>query len=494
MIKNFLTLLSILFFLNSYTNAQNQKILSDIKYQVGTGTYLSGKTPFWMRANKYGLIPIEGPFVALQASAHKEYDSTKNDLKKIRKFSFGYGVQLAVNAGKQSQIFLPEAYVKFRFKSFEFYTGRRKEIVGLVDTTLGAGSFIWSGNALPMPKVQIAIPNYTSIIGHGLISIKGAYVHGWFGNQHYTKGYYLHQKWIYGKIGRDSWNVNFYGGINHQVQWGGYSEIFKDNTFYTRDGFFSADPFVYLNIVLPFGWKIPPNARYNGYETLNRFGNHLGSVDLGVLIKTSLADISFYRQTPYEDGQMPEVFLSMDGNYSLSFDFKNEKQQLYKINFGYIDSRRQGKGITKFAKWIGKKETHYGERQDYFNHGQYRDGWAYLDNSIGNALILPNIDLVKKIKLNEYPVFTVDNRIQAYYIALMGKAGKYNYEIKSSLVSSLGSFSFRRDKNDEQFSSLISVSYPIIKQNVNLKFNLALDQGQLYGKNIGISFFIIKKW
>lgn len=493
MIKTLCTALFILFFISSWVNIYAQNILSGIQYQLGGGAYLSQKTPFWMRANQYGLIPLEAPFITLQASASKEYDSTKTAFQKIRKFDIGYGAQLGINASKQSQILLPEAYLKIRYGAFEIYGGRRKEIIGLVDTTLSAGSYIWSGNALPLPKIQIAISNYTSIIGHGLISIKGAYAHGWFGKQTYTEGYYLHQKWIYGKIGRDSWKVNIYGGINHQVQWGGYSETLKNDNVSTKSGFFSADPFVYLNVVLPIAWRMPSDDTYTLFETLNRFGNHLGSIDLGFSIKMPFSDITFYRQSPYEDGQIPEVFLSMDGNYTLSFDLKNE-EIVKKISLGYLDTRRQGGQITKFAEWIGKKETHYGEVQNYLNHSQYFEGWSYNGNGIGTPLIVPDKDLSEDAQRLGYQLFTADNTMQAYYIAATGKIKKINYTIKSSLISSKGIFYLERENSLKQFSSLVSFNIPLEKLKLESRFNFAFDAGQLYGNNIGISFFILKKW
>ncbi|MFD2520288.1 capsule assembly Wzi family protein [Emticicia soli] len=494
MIKIFRPFLVLLFCLNSYINvyAQNN-ILSDIKYQVGTGAYVSGKTPFWMRANQYGIVPQQGPFFTLQGGVYREYDSTKRDFKQIKKFDIGYGASVVVNAAKQSQLLLPEVYAKIRYGAFEFYAGRRKEIIGLTDTLLNPGSYIWSGNALPLPKVQISIPNYTSIIGKGLISIKGAYAHGWFGNQAYTDGYYLHQKWLYGKVGRDSWKFNFYGGINHQVQWGGYAEAQKDNTFSTKNGYFSADPFVYLNVVLPIAWRIPNDGTYTDFETQNRFGNHLGSVDFGVSMKTAFANISFYRQIPYEDGQMPEVILSMDGNYSLNFDLK-EKKQLHQISFGYLDTRRQAGELTKFARWVGKKETHFGEFQNYFNHGQYIEGWSYQGNGIGTPLIIPNKDLKENAQFFPDRIFTVDNRVQAYSIAATGKLGNYGYLFKSSLITSLGTPSFVREKSLKQFSSLLALNIPLEKLKLDSKINIAFDSGELYGNNIGISFFIVKKW
>ena len=83
MIKKLRNSLALLFFLSSWININAQNILSGIKYQLGAGAYLSGKTPFWMKANQYGLVPLEGPFITVQGRVAKEYDSTKKEFQKI---------------------------------------------------------------------------------------------------------------------------------------------------------------------------------------------------------------------------------------------------------------------------------------------------------------------------------------------------------------------------------------------------------------------------
>ena len=262
--------------------------------------------------------------------------------------------------------------------------------------------------------------------------------------------------------------------------------------FSTNNGFFSADTYVYLNVVFPIPWKIPIN-KYSPYETLNRFGNHLGSLDLGIKIKIKIADIYFYRQTPYEDGQMPEIFLSGDGNYSLSLDLK-EKKRVYRVNIGFLDTRRQAGERSNFARFVGKMETHPGEIQDYLNHGQYIEGWSYHNNAIGTPLIIPTQDLIKESQPKGYNLFTADNRIQAFYMSIFGKIANYVYYLQSSYTSSLGRFGLKKDIPFKQFSSHISINIPIKKSNLDSKIDLSFDSGKLYGNNLGVNFFIIKKW
>src|SRR5690606_4391385 len=111
------------------------------------------------------------------------------------------------------------------------------------------------------------------------------------------------------------------------------------------------------------------------YEMEYRFGNHLGTVDLGLRLKTDKGMLSVYRQTPWEDGQAPEVFLSWDGNYTLIYEVKNPGY-IQKVNFELLNTQRQGYETSGLARFLGFKEGHPGEKQNYFNHGQYLEGWS----------------------------------------------------------------------------------------------------------------------
>ncbi|MDZ7898017.1 MAG: capsule assembly Wzi family protein [Arcicella sp.] len=139
--------------------AQTTELKREIKYTAEVGTYIStdGSTPFWLRANQYGTVPLTSPIVTLRGSISSDYKKaiTKEDQYKLSKFDWGYGLNIVGNVGKENQFLIPEAYIKAKVGAFEIYAGRRKEIFGLVDSTLSSGSYIWSGNALPMPKIQI---------------------------------------------------------------------------------------------------------------------------------------------------------------------------------------------------------------------------------------------------------------------------------------------------------------------------------------------------
>ena len=73
-----------------------------------------------------------------------------------------------------------------------------------------------------MTKIQLAVTDYLPL--NALFGFKGFYAHGWFEEDRFIKNSMLHQKALYGRFGKPHWRIKLYGGINHQVVWGGNTE------------------------------------------------------------------------------------------------------------------------------------------------------------------------------------------------------------------------------------------------------------------------------
>lgn len=463
----------------------SQAIFSQVKYQLESGVYIStsNQTPFWLRSNQYGIVPLESQFLTMRGAAHKEYDST-NEQNKLKKLSYGYGASFAVNVGKKSNLFLPEAYLKVRYGAFEIYGGRRKEIVGLVDTTLTSGSYIWSGNALPIPKLQISIPNYTSILGHGLVSIKCGYAHGWFGSQGDVKNYYLHQKWLYGRIGKPNWKIKFYGGFNHQVQWGGYPikpYIEKQTGRLVTN--YGNDFKTYLNVVTGISLITKGGLALDGVplnEAWNRSGNHLGTVDIATEINFKQFDLFIYRQSIYEDGSLFFLNNISDRLFGLSLRRKNIKNGILKICFEYLNTKSQGG--SNYVDDIPQLRGN----DNYFNNGIYTNAWTYNKNVLGTPLMIPQSQiknaLISKYNFSDVPnTYIVNNRISGYNISLSGKILKMNFTTKFMWSNNLGLYG--TPFSAKQFSFLQQINYTLPRY--TLISRLAIDTGKLFANNLG---------
>lgn len=484
--KNNISLFIIFFCKNSVFS---QSFNSHIKYELESGTYLSTskQTPFGLRANQYGITPQESQILSFRGGVYKEYDSTvTNQQSKNTFFGYGYGLNAVINVGQKNQILLPEAYLKIRYKAFELYGGRRKEIFGLVDSSLTSGSYIWSGNALPMPKIQISIPNYISIIGKGIISIKGGFAHGWFDNG-YVKNYYLHQKWFYGRVGKPNWKMKFYAGFNHQVQWGGkpitpYIEV-GTGTLISK---FPSDFATYLKVVS----GVSLNKNDSGTDTdiplndaWNRAGNHLGTLDVATEVNFRKLDLFLYRQSIYEDGSLFYLNNITDGLFGFSIKRKGVQKGLTKICFEYLNTTSQG-GNTGSENTIPQLRG----QDNYFNNSLYVDAWAY-NHIIGTPLMTPlsqiRNTLIKKYNYENVPnTFIVNNRVKGFNISVSGEMQKLNFTTKLIWSNNLGLYGASFQAN--QFSLLQQINYQLPQY--TLVANLSIDRGQLFTNNLGFYF------
>lgn len=480
------------------TTAQN--LLKNTTYQAGLSTYFTtgNELPFWLHSNQYGEVPFVGNVLQLMASVNHEYDSTYSKQKKLNKIAFGYGLRAIGNVGRVNQIRLTEAYIKGRHGPFELYAGRRREIIGLVDSTLSSGSYIWSGNSLPIPKVQLSFPNYTPITKEGLISIKGSFNHGWFGSSDSVRNYYLHQKTFYVRWGKHNWHIKFYTGFNHQVQWGGRpATAFYDSKTQQTITKFPSGFSTYFKVVSGLSLNRNLNAGttkdgvpYN--EAFNRAGNHLGTIDIAMEYKSSIGTFLLYRQNIYEDGSLYYLNNITDGLQGISLrihGLKGEKfLELKRINLEYLNTSNQG-GFIGSGGSTGNINQLRGQ-DNYFNNSLYKDGYTYKGYTIGSPFIMPFIyyqnSFSKEIgKTN--PNYLLNNRIKSFNVASTINI-KQNLDLllRYTTTNNLGNYS--APVSFTQNSVFLQAS--LFRKNWITNLVFSFDQGGLLPMNYGtmISF------
>lgn len=430
------------------------------------------QTPFLLRSNRYGLVPEEANLLYLNTRVFKAYDSLR------KSFDYGFAVEPHLNTGKTTQFLLPEAYVKGRWKFLEVYGGRRREVVGLIDTLLTSGSYIWSGNALPLWKIQAGIPEYTPLLKGGLLAIKGAMAHGWFDNNRpVTRNVKLHQKWIYMRLGKPAWKVKVHTGFNHHVQWGG------ESPFFTIDGKlpdgWANFPYVF------FGTRHPNSGTViSDFDGENRVGNHLGTIDIGLDLQTGFGTIMIYRQNIYEDGSLYFLNNISDGLNGLTLTLKNFPF-IRRINLEYLSTTSQGGNIFVVGEDIPGQLR---GADNYFNHAQFRDGWTYKGQVIGTPLIRT---LHRSWTDPEYQID--NNRVEMFQWALTGTLPlKVNYVLKGNHSTNLGSHQF-------PVKAFLQSSYFLsLQKNTSassaLRLELGYDYSDLLPWSTGMNLSYIKRW
>ena len=485
--------------------AQPLRLRPPNQYTAEVGTYLasSGQTPFWLRANQYGIVPYHAPQLTLRAGAYVDFDTTRRSTGRWRdaRFDVGYGVNVVANVSQnllsyEKPILLPEAYVKARWAIFEGYVGRRREKFGLADSILSTGSYAWSGNAMPIPKIQVSIPEFTPIgFTKGWVAIQGTYAHGFLSASGYIQHTMLHQKTLYLRLGRPNSAIRLYGGFNHQVVWGGQATDTRGipGTI-PVGGKLPSGLIDYFYVVTGINNGRTDTVKYSYFDLTNRVGNHLGSIDLAMEVDLGRHTLYAYRQSLYEDGSLAALINIADGLNGVRIRRNDPNALVRDLLFEFLNTTSQGGPVFSFddAKHRGK--------DNYFNHQQYRDGWAYRQHTIGTPFIPPGLGVN-----GEYPygTFTVNNRVTVFHVGAAGSLpiqwsgleSPVTYVTKLSFSHNLGTYDdpYRPARN--QFSGYASVIAPLsVLGGMQLTGSVAADAGTLYASGVGVFLSVRKTW
>lgn len=465
---------------NSDTLSKNK----DISYSFDSWFIGASKSniPFWQRANLFGIVPTLGPTFALGVTFKKDYSK--------KRFDVGYGLEGWGNMGRVSRLILPQAYVKAKFKKLEIWAGRRKQVMGIVgDSLLTSGSYIVSGNSIPMPQIQIGFNDYVDILNK-TIGLKGTFAHAWFDANPVVKKHFLHQKSLYIRLGKTRWPVNLYGGFNHSVQWGG--TVLTANR-YTVGSKNPSDLKDYWYVIsgkrIPtFGYVDPD--KYDAIDRGNRVGNHLGSVDLAMQIKLRTLTIIPYRTFLFDDGSLFHMANIRDGLNGISLKFKEStsKIQISSLTAEFLYTRHQGG--SEFTLDGGPRG-----RDNYFNHIQY-EGWVYNGNIIGTPFITSKLQTRQSLKKPTIFYISDNNRVKLYHLGFSGRIFNSSFTSKLSLSENWGTYNAAFERRTVQFSSLLNLFVPVkIKSIGTLEgmLSLATDIGKLYQNSTGIQVGLIKR-
>ncbi|WP_157627094.1 capsule assembly Wzi family protein [Spirosoma luteum] len=446
--------------------------------------------PFWQRANQYGVVPLANSFATVRAGVSSDYRPEQN-----RRVDWGYGVEVVGNVGPipaNQQVYVPEAYIKARWRQLEVYAGRRKTIVGLVDTLLTSGAYAMSGNALPLPTIQLGTRGYVPLpFTNGAISINATFANAWFENvNRKVSNALMQQSTLYIRIGRPSGPIRVYGGINHQVTWNGYSPFIAPGV--SNDGQLpsSFKAYLYAITALPY-----PNAAVDGnvtsFDETNRIGNHLGSLDLGAELDVGDYTIFVYRQNPFDTGAIWYLTTIADGLNGLSIRRKSRGDSYISVDralveFLYTVDQGGNEFVIEDPQRRGKV--------DYFNNAQYIDSWTTRAHTIGTPFLTPEGDITPAIPYG--PI--INNRVSMVHAGLNGRVGeKVMWLLKLSYSQNLGTYNAPLPGFPQQFSGLFKVAAPLtlpLLGTMHLTATVATDQGAFLPNSTGGYIGLRKNW
>lgn len=465
-----------------------------IHTEVGAFLTTPSRMPFWMRANQYGTVPLDGPIGTLRVGIQAGYASESADsvvrFRAKSPWEVGYGLEIVGNCGQVDQVVLPEAYLKARYKNIEIRAGRWRNIIGITDTLLTSGSYIWSGNALPMPRLQIGTRGFVTLpFAKKWLTVNAFFGHGWFGSDNYVQEYYLHQKGVYARIGKPTWRVKLQGGFSHQVQWGGYAPFLRGTTL-SKNGYLPEGLDAYFSIVSTR--RYVQSASTSTFDEENRIGNHLGSFDGAFDIDLGRYKMLVYRQFLYETGSLYYLTSVKDGLNGISL------QRLYpgksfvtveRFLFEFFYSGNQGGDNFVI------NDPQLRGRVTYFNHAQYRNGWSYKGRTIGSPFLTQGTEQRRSLDETLGPPI-VNNRVMLVHFGLAGTmAERMQWSAKVSLSNNAGTYQRPYAKSVAQLSGIISLTTPLklpILGQTTLNGAVAFDNGQLLDNTAGL-FLSLRK-
>ncbi|WP_257668486.1 capsule assembly Wzi family protein [Parapedobacter tibetensis] len=451
--------------------------------QIGVGTQVTGASrgfqPLWLTANRFGVISNEQVDAATHIYIHNLHTLGKVDTSMAGQantnLTVGYGVDL-YNNQHFGQLIAKELYAKAKFRSVEFKVGRFLQTTGEMDPELSIGSFGISGNALPIPKISLAIPTYVDVPWtKGLFQVKGTFAHGWMGKDRYLRAAYFHEKTFYGRVGRGWFKA--YGGLQHFTEWGGHrGNLILDRSF---QGF--------LNVLLiKESYDGSLNADANPNIRPNRSGAQRGLIEMGVDIEREDFNLNVYNQTPIESGTGVDI-RNADRLLGATLRFKDEHRFLQKIVVEFLHTTQM--------------EKYGGERQSYYNNGIYATGWEYKDRIIGNSLFINRVQGSEFLPIDPFdwdgPLDRpgnkniVNNRIMAGHIGLKYRVGEHmmartmaTYSINHGSFQSTDFITFPH----KQFYSLQEFTYSI-NPKWHATASVAFDTGDFYSNFGGMLGF-----
>ncbi len=251
----------------------------DITGSVEAKAMLSNENenPFWFHTNTNYAV---GERTNLSATADVTASLTYSSFK-IRGGAAVYG-----RDGVEDAVQRRDLYLQFE-NSWLFATvGAKKQKQVLAGLSATNQNFLWSGNARPLPGILLEANNPFKI--SNTFGIDWGIGHYILNDARYVDNTQLHYKRL-GIITTFNENHKLTLNVQHFAQWGGTSPEWGK----LKSGFKD-----YVNV---FFAHTTEELELNG-ETLNKLGNHLGSILIKYEFKNRFGDFSLYHDHYIEDG------------------------------------------------------------------------------------------------------------------------------------------------------------------------------------------------
>ena len=451
-------------------SAQLPVLRDTVRYSVALGgLYSSGQyAPFWLQSLNYGRVYHTPTTAYGSVSILKDYG------QRGRIIDWGFGADFMARTDMEingiysplkKEFYFQELYAKARFMSFQIIAGAREEIIGVQDSTLSAGGFIFSKNARPIPKITAGFTDYVPIpSSNNKLLIKGAISHGWFLDDYYIKvsDVLLHHKNLYLKIiGSDyPWWVE--AGLEHFAMWAGkipgrsYGNVSLANfikVFFGKHG----------------------GSDATKQDQINAFGNHMLSQSVKAGGMVGDFKINAYWQNYNEDGPMRIFWGAMnreDGLFGLSI--KNRKSKILQgFLYEFFSSTDQS------GPYHDKDGMIFGGSDNYFSNDY--GSWSYYGRTIGIPFISSTLYTVEG---NEKKIRGNNSLVKAHHFGVEGNLQFIDYRLMGTYTENYGTPKTLFPARRRNASVLCELNRNWGNDFVT-SLSLGADYGSMYGKNYG---------
>lgn len=461
-----------LLFLISVSVAQNPiRISISNNSLVATDSIL----PFWFTSNQNGKVIPSGS--AMNISDF--YIDQKYNISEDKKFGYTWGTNLVAAFGKRDKYLqLNRAFAGITYSGWEIKGGMFYDETKYAGLSTTNGNLARSQNSRPIPTIRFSTFGYKLLpFAKNWLSFKGEYDEGFLNDKRYVEGAHLHHKSLYLKIKPGSdWYFNV--GFEHYVMWGGTS----------RDESIGELPHSF-NDYWRYVFALPGDDNFLETDQLNSSGNQLGTYQFEVVKNFRKLTATFYLSHPFEDNSGLNWHNWTDNLIGLHIMNKQKESFITDVLYEFTNTRQQSisDSIYKFDENTGKWKMK--EFDNYYNHGIYRSGFTYIQQTMCSPLFFP-------LKLNDGISMGIrSNRFYAHHFGARGYFSEYiTWTGMVTLIQHLGTWSEPYSSAKNQFSGMLEIRYINPSFPVEIGLETGLDAEKSTGKNLGFSFQIAKTW
>lgn len=468
-----------LFLLSLSLYAQQNRSIT-YKLESAATSACGDHAPLWLNANRQGLSSIGRNSAYLAAGVFCEPDSA-------RRYTYGYGVELAVAAGFTSETVVQQAYLDIKLNSIGISVGSKERTSELVNAELSSGGLVYSGNARPIPQVWAGLPEYVAVPGtRNWLNVRGHVAYGCFtdgkwqrdfagSNGTYNTGVLYHSKALYFKAGkRDVLPLTFEIGLQMEAQFGGIH--------YNKGGAYR----VKTGIKDFFKMLVPTAGGENTpvFDQTNIEGNQLGSYHISLNCKLNGWNIHPYYEHYFEDHSM----LTLEYGWKDGLLGVEITPPANRFVSGLVYECMGSKDQSGPVYWDHNNiiDQQISARDNYYNHGY--GAWQHWGMAVGNPLF------ASPIYNEDGTIDFKSNRIIAHHLGISGMpTSELKYRLLMSHTDNWGTYSKPFKEIKKNTSTLAEVTYtPRRLSGWSITASAATDRGDMLGNNWGGMFTVRK--